>query len=109
MAYSSDNGYILDSRPIFRGGVKKHAISNDLALSPTSESFQIIDNQKGASAIVSLAPEDDGLYQWIKCHPDSGHQLEIRNDAGGTIVYLTVGQSGLFVCAGSEWHLAIKA
>ena len=109
MAYSSDNGYVFDNRPVFRGGVKKHAISGDQVLNATSESFLIIDNQKGGSAIVSLAPESDGLYQWIKCHPDSGHPLEIRNDAGGTITNLTVGQSGLFVCAGSDWHLAIKA
>lgn len=109
MAYASDNGYVFDNRPLFRGGVKKETLAGAKVLNESSESFLIYDNQSGGSVIVSLAPEKDGSYQWIKCHADSGHQLEIRNDAGATITYLTVGQSGLFVCADSDWHLMIKA
>jgi len=109
MAYASDNGYVFDNRPLFRGGVKKEELSGAIVLNESSESFLIYDNQAGSSVIVTLAPEKDGSYQWIKCHADSGHQLEIRNDATATITYLTVGQSALFVCAGSDWHVMIKA
>lgn len=108
MAYNDDIGYILDNRPIFRGGVKKQAITADTVLNGLSEVFNMLTNNKGSSAIVTLPPEEDGLYCWILCHADSGHQLEIRDDAAATITYLTVGQAALFVCDGSVWHPVIK-
>ena len=109
MSYASDLGYKLLSRPIFEGGVKKSTISGDQTLSELSESFLIYENNKGSGAIITLSSEKDGQYQWITCHADSGHQLEIRNVATATITYLTVGQAGLFVCDGSNWHLVLKA
>ena len=109
MAYNDDVGYILDNRPIFRGGVKAQTITGDLVLDGSSEVFNLVTNNKGSSAIVTLPEEKDGLYVWILCHADSGHQVEIRNDATATITYLTVGQSSLFVCDGVNWHSVIKA
>ena len=108
MAYDDKLGYKLARRPIFENGVSAETITADFAMTGRSEIFQILTNNKGSSAIVSLPAEEDGLYVWIKCHGDSGHQIEVRNDAGATITYLLVGESGLFVCA-SAWHLVVKA
>ena len=109
MAYNDEIGFVLDNRPLFRGGVKKQTISADLILTGKSEVFNLIENDKGSSAIVTLPEDKDGAYVWIKCDADSGHQLEIRDVATATITYLTVGQSALFVCDGSDWHHLIKA
>ena len=32
MSYSSDNGYVFDNRPVFRGGVNKETLSGDKVL-----------------------------------------------------------------------------
>ena len=109
MSYNDSIGYILDNRPLFRGGVKAQTITGALTLTGKSEVFNIITNDAGSSVIVTLPELQDGAYQWIRCHDDSGHQLEIRDVATNTITYLTVGQMALFVCDGSNWHFVIKA
>ena len=109
MAYNDEIGFIMDNRPIFRGGVKAQTITSALTLTGQSEVFNIITNDAGSSVIVTLPALKDGAYQYIRCHDDSGHQLEIRDVATNTITYLTVGQMALFVCDGSNWHFVIKA
>lgn len=109
MAYNDEIGFVMDNRPLFRGGVKKQTISADTVLTGRSEVFNLIKNDKGSSAIITLPADDDGAYVWIKCDADSGHQLEIRDVATATITYLTVGQCALFVCDGADWHFLVKA
>ena len=109
MAYNDEIGFILDNRPIYRGGVIAHTINADLTLTGRSEVFQIITNDKGGDAIVTLPPLQDGAYVFIRNHGDSGHQLEIRDVATNTITRLTVGEMALFVCDGDNWHFVIKA
>ena len=108
MAYNDEIGFILDNRPVFRGGVKAQTITGALTLTGRSEIFNIVTNDSGGSAIVTLPPLKDGLYVWLRCHDDSGHQLEVRDVATNTITYLSVAQMGLFVCDGSSWHFVMK-
>ena len=109
MSYNDEIGFILDNRPIFRGGVKAQTITGAIALNGQSEVFNIITNDAGSEVIVTLPALKDGAYVWIRNHDDSGHQLEIRDVATNTITRLTVGQMALFVCDGSNWHFVIKA
>ena len=109
MAYNDEIGFILDNRPIYRGGVIAQTITADLTLTGRTEVFQIITNDKGSSAIVTLPELQDGAYVFMRNHGDSGHQLEIRDVATNTITNLTVGQMALFVCDGDNWHFVIKA
>ena len=41
MAYNDEIGFVMDNRPLFRGGVKKQTISADTVLDGKSEVFNL--------------------------------------------------------------------
>ncbi len=108
MAYNDDIGFVMDNRPIFRGGVKSEEITTAVTLNGRSEVFQILKNKGSGVLVVTLPSEEDGLYVWVHAHSGSDHNIEVKDVAASTVATLTVGEGALFVCDGSSWHKVIK-
>ncbi len=86
MAYASDNGYVFDNRPIFRGGVKKETLSGAKELNESSESF-------------------------LKNSSSSAHAFVIQDDAGSPVIGgsgLAAGKAAMVVCDGTNWHVVFQ-
>lgn len=109
MSYSDELGYILDRRPLYRGGVNSETLSAGKTLTGRDAIFQILKNDASGAVVITLVPEIDGAICWVHCTSTSAHGLEIKNDAAGAITTLSAGQAGLFVCDGTNWHNVIKA
>ena len=111
MAYASNNGYVFDNRPIFRGGIIAKTISADFDMDEKSETYQIITNNKGSSATIKVPVEKDGAWFWFHCDSSSGHAFVIQTSGGSPIIGgsgLGVGKSALLVCDGTDWAVAFQ-
>lgn len=111
MAYTSDNGYVLDNRPIFRGGVISKTITADFNMDSFSETYQVITNNKGSAATIKLPAEKDGCMYWLKNSASSGHAFVIQDDAGSPVIGgggLAAGKAAMVVCDGTDWHVVFQ-
>jgi hypothetical protein len=111
MAYASNNGYVFDNRPIFRGGIIAKTITADFDMDEKSETYQIITNNKGSSATIKLPAEKEGSMYWLKNDSSSAHAFVIQTDGGSPVIGgagLAAGKAALVVCDGTNWHIVFQ-
>ena len=101
MAYASDNGYVFDNRPIFRGGVNKETLSGNKDLDETSETFHLLTLDQARD--LNLPAHRDGLFYIIR---PLAHQLTIKDADGATVSAVNAGIGVVIVSDGTDWFCA---
>lgn len=99
MAYSSDNGYVFDNPPIFRGGVNIESISDNKTLTMEDSTFQHINASVGSLNIILPAPKNGAVFA-IMC---IGNALMVQVPGPTNIKSLSVDEGAMFVSDGSVW------
>jgi hypothetical protein len=102
MAYGSDNGYVFDNRPIFRGGVNKETLSGNKVLNDTSETFHLLTLDQARD--LNLPEHKDGLFYIIR---PLSHSLTIKDAGGSTVSIVSAGIGVVIVSDGTDWSIVL--
>ena len=102
MAYASDNGYVFDNRPIFRGGVNRESITDNKTLDEQSETFHFLTLDQARDLL--LPPHRDGLFYVIR---PIGFALTIKDSEGGSVSVVNAGIGVMIVSDGSDWSIVL--
>ena len=102
MAYSSDNGYVFDNRPIFRGGVNRETLSGNKVLNEQSETFQFLTLDQARD--LNLPAHRDGLFYVIR---PLSHTLTVKDAGGSTISTVSAGIGIMIVSDGTNWSIVL--
>ena len=98
MAYASDNGYVFDNRPIFRGGVNIETLSGNKVLNAQSETFHLLTLDQARD--LNLPEHKEGSCYFIRA---LSFTLSIKDADDGAVETLTAGNSTILVSDGSNW------
>ena len=99
MAYGSDNGYVFDNPPIYRGGVNIETIAGDKTLTKKDGTYQHIN--AGVSSLNLILPSPiDGLTFTVMC---TGNALMIQDHTPTNLKSLSVDQGAMFISNGLVW------
>ena len=99
MAYGSDNGYVFDNPPIYRGGVNIETISGDKTLTMKDSSYQHINASAGSLNVILPSPVDGAVFT-IMC---IGNPLMVQDHNPTNIKSLSVDEGAMFVSNGVIW------
>ena len=102
MAYSSDNGYVFDNRPIFRGGVNRETLSGNKVLNEQSETFHFLTLDQALD--LNLPAHRDGLFYVIR---PLSHTLTVKDAGGSTISTVSAGIGIMIVSDGTNWSIVL--
>ncbi len=102
MSYASDNGYVFDNRPIFRGGVNKETLSGDKSLNASSETFHFLTLDQARD--LTLPEHKDGLFYVIR---PIAHILTIKDFSGSTVSTVNAGIGVIIVSDGTNWSIVL--
>ena len=102
MAYSSDNGYVFDNRPIFRGGVNRETLSGNKVLNEQSETFHFLTLDQARD--LNLPAHRDGLFYVIR---PLSHTLTVKDAGGSTISTVSAGIGIMIVSDGTNWSIGL--
>lgn len=102
MAYASDNGYVFDNKPVFRGGMNKETLSGNKTLDEKSETFHLLTLDQARDLI--LPPHRDGLMYIIR---PLSHALTVKDSSGSTVSTVNAGIGIVIVSNGSEWFIVL--
>ena len=102
MAYSSDNGYVFDNRPIFRGGVNRETLSGNKVLNEQSETFHFLTLDQARD--LNLPAHRDGLFYVIR---PLSHTLTVKDAGGSTISTVSAGIRIMIVSDGTNWSIVL--
>lgn len=102
MAYSSDNGYVFDNRPIFRGGVNRETLSGNKVLNEQSETFHLLTLDQARD--LTLTAHRDGLFYVIR---PLAHTLTVKDAAGVTVSTVNAGIGVMIVSDGTNWSIVL--
>ncbi len=102
MAYGSDNGYVFDNRPIFRGGVNRESLSGDKVLNDKSETFHFLTLDQARN--LNLPEHRDGLFYIIR---PLAHTLTIKDAGGSTVSVVSAGIGVVIVSDGTDWSIVL--
>ena len=102
MADSSDNGYVFDNRPIFRGGVNRETLSGNKVLNEQSETFHFLTLDQARD--LNLPAHRDGLFYVIR---PLSHTLTVKDAGGSTISTVSAGIGIMIVSDGTNWSIVL--
>ena len=102
MSYASDNGYVFDNRPVFRGGVNKETLSGNKVLNEQSETFHLLTLDQARD--LNLPEHRDGLF-YIIC--PLSHTLTVKDAAGVTVSTVNAGIGIVIVSDGTDWSIVL--
>ena len=102
MAYSSDNGYVFDNRPILRGGVNRETLSGNKVLNEQSETFHFLTLDQARD--LNLPAHRDGLFYVIR---PLSHTLTVKDAGGSTISTVSAGIGIMIVSDGTNWSIVL--
>lgn len=102
MSYSSDNGYVFDNRPIFRGGVNRETLSGDKVLDKQSETFHLLTLDQARD--LTLPEHRDGLFYIIR---PLGFSLTVKDSTGSTVSTVNAGIGIVIVSDGTDWSIVL--
>ena len=102
MAYASDNGYVFDNRPIFRGGVNKETLSGNKELNEQSETFHLLTLDQARDLTLPL--HRDGLFYIIR---PLVHTLTVKDNSGTLVTTVNAGIGIVIVSDGSNWSIVL--
>lgn len=102
MSYSSDNGYVFDNRPVFRGGVNKETLSGDKVLDKQSETFHLLTLDQARD--LTLPEHRDGLFYIIR---PLGFTLTVKDSTGSTVSTVNAGIGIVIVSDGTDWSIVL--
>jgi len=102
MSYASDNGYVFDNRPIFRGGVNRETLSGDKVLDEKSETFHLLTLDQARD--LTLPPHRDGLFYIIR---PLSFALTVKDSTGSTVSTVNAGIGIVIVSDGTDWSIVL--
>ena len=102
MSYSSDNGYVFDNRPIFRGGVNRETLSGDKVLDEKSETFHLLTLDQARD--LTLPEHRDGLFYIIR---PLSFALTVKDSTGSTVSTVNAGIGIVIVSDGTDWSIVL--
>ena len=102
MSYASDNGYVFDNRPIFRGGVNRETLSGNKVLDNSSETFHFLTLDQARD--LTLPEHKDGLFYVIR---PIDFALTIKDAGGSTVSTVNAGIGVMIVSDGTNWSIVL--
>ena len=109
--YNSAQAFKVARHFEYKNGINIETITADKDLSYKDSQYQVITNNKGASATIKVPVKRNGALFWFKNAAASGHAYVIQDADGNPIIGapgIAAGKAACVVCDGSNWAVLFQ-